>query len=85
MKKLADKVDKCQRDVLTTREKYEASLNDITSYNAKYMEDMTDVRATKCVYKQSNANWRQIYLRFYMLLFSIHMSSTFWCNPPIII
>ena len=30
-----------------TKDKYEAALNDINSYNAKYMEDMTEVRHSK--------------------------------------
>ena len=43
MKKLQEKAEKCRRDVEATREKYETALNEINSYNAKYMEDMTEV------------------------------------------
>ena len=43
MKKLQDKAEKCRRDVEVSKDKYEAALNDINSYNAKYMEDMTEV------------------------------------------
>ena len=43
MKKLQDKSEKCRRDVENTRERYESALNDLNAYNAKYMEDMTEV------------------------------------------
>ena len=41
--KLQDKLRKLQADVESTKEKYEAALNDLNSYNAKYIEDMTEV------------------------------------------
>ena len=44
LKKLQEKAEKCRRDVEVSKDKYEAALNDINSYNAKYMEDMTEVR-----------------------------------------
>ncbi|KAJ8299275.1 hypothetical protein KUTeg_023335 [Tegillarca granosa] len=47
MKKIQEKLRKCQTDVEATREKYEASLNDLNSYNAKYIEDMNEV-FSKC-------------------------------------
>ena len=43
LKKLQDKVEKNRKEVETTRGKYEAALSDLNGYNAKYMEDMTDV------------------------------------------
>ncbi len=43
MKKLQDKVEKCKTDVETTKGRFEAALNDINSYNAKYMEEMAEV------------------------------------------
>ena len=43
LKKLQDKLRKCQNDVEATREKYQACLNDLNGYNAKYMEDMQEV------------------------------------------
>ena len=43
LKKLQEKAEKCRRDVEVSKDKYEAALNDINSYNAKYMEDMTEV------------------------------------------
>ena len=43
VKKLQDKVDKCRKEVDATRERYEQSLSELNSYNAKYIEDMTDV------------------------------------------
>ncbi|XP_055996251.1 protein kinase C and casein kinase substrate in neurons protein 1-like isoform X2 [Ostrea edulis] len=43
LKKIQEKLRKCQLDVESTRDKYEASLNDLNSYNAKYIEDMNEV------------------------------------------
>lgn len=43
LKKIQEKLKKCQADVDATRDKYEASLNDLNSYNAKYIEDMNEV------------------------------------------
>ncbi|XP_046585138.1 protein kinase C and casein kinase substrate in neurons protein 1-like isoform X2 [Haliotis rubra] len=43
LKKLQEKLRKLQEEVNVTRDKYQASLNDLNSYNAKYMEDMTEV------------------------------------------
>ncbi|XP_062598142.1 protein kinase C and casein kinase substrate in neurons protein 1-like isoform X6 [Saccostrea cucullata] len=43
LKKIQEKLRKCQQDVEATRDKYEASLNDLNSYNAKYIEDMNEV------------------------------------------
>ena len=43
LKKIQEKADKCRRDVETAKDKYEATLNDLNAYNAKYMEDMTEV------------------------------------------
>ncbi|CAL1538277.1 unnamed protein product [Lymnaea stagnalis] len=43
LKKLQDKLRKCQQEVESTREKYNAAVSDLNSYNAKYMEDMTEV------------------------------------------
>jgi len=36
-------VEKCHKDVETTRERYQQSLTELNSYNAKYIEDMTEV------------------------------------------
>ncbi|BFZ15746.1 hypothetical protein BsWGS_18785 [Bradybaena similaris] len=43
LKKLQDKLRKCQQEVESTKDKYTAALNDINSYNSKYIEDMTEV------------------------------------------
>ncbi|XP_064634663.1 protein kinase C and casein kinase substrate in neurons protein 1-like isoform X2 [Lineus longissimus] len=43
VKKLSDKVDKCEREVEITKDKYNAALADLNSYNAKYIEEMKDV------------------------------------------
>ncbi|KAK7098885.1 protein kinase C and casein kinase substrate in neurons protein 1-like isoform X2 [Littorina saxatilis] len=47
LKKLQEKLRKCQQEVDATREKYQACLNDLNGYNAKYIEDMTEVYS-KC-------------------------------------
>ncbi len=43
MKKLQDRVQKTKDAVVKTRENYEMCLQDLNNYNAKYMEDMTEV------------------------------------------
>lgn len=43
MKKLTEKVERCKRDVESTRSVYMTSLNELNSYNSKYMEDMNEV------------------------------------------
>lgn len=43
LKKLQDRVLKAKDQVSKTRESYESCLLDLNNYNAKYMEDMTDV------------------------------------------
>jgi len=43
VRKLQDKVQKCQDAVKKSKEQYELALLDITNYNSRYQEDMTDV------------------------------------------
>lgn len=43
LKKLQEKLKKCQADVEATHDKYNACLNDLNGYNAKYIEDMNEV------------------------------------------
>lgn len=43
LKKLQDRVSKTKDQVGKTREIYQGCLLDLNNYNAKYMEDMTDV------------------------------------------
>jgi len=43
LKKLQEKLKKCQSDVESTQEKYNACLTDLNGYNSKYIEDMTEV------------------------------------------
>lgn len=43
MRKLQDRVQKTKDQVQKSRENYEVAINDINAYNAKYMEDMTEV------------------------------------------
>jgi len=45
VKKLTEKVERCRRDVESTRSIYTTSLTELNSYNAKYMEDMNEVFA----------------------------------------
>ncbi|XP_781490.3 protein kinase C and casein kinase substrate in neurons protein 1 isoform X3 [Strongylocentrotus purpuratus] len=40
VKKLHDKVEKCRQESMKTKDKYEKALDDITTYNPRYMEDM---------------------------------------------
>merc|ERR1712130_1053048 len=40
---MGDKVSKCQEAVKKSKENYELALLDITNYNSRYQEDMTDV------------------------------------------
>ncbi|XP_072047590.1 protein kinase C and casein kinase substrate in neurons protein 2-like isoform X2 [Amphiura filiformis] len=41
VKKIQDKVAKCQLEVEKTKEKYEHSLEELTAHNPRYMEDMS--------------------------------------------
>jgi len=43
MRKLRDRVSKSKDQVSRCRDNYENALHDLNNYNAKYMEDMTDV------------------------------------------
>lgn len=43
MKKIQDRVQRAKEDVQKTKEKYELALQELNSYNPKYMEDMTVV------------------------------------------
>ncbi|XP_037277108.1 protein kinase C and casein kinase substrate in neurons protein Synd isoform X6 [Rhipicephalus microplus] len=66
VKKLQDRVAKCKEEVQRTRERYEAALQEINDYNAKYMEDMTVV-FDKC------QEFEQRRLKFFKeMLFAIH-------------
>ena len=48
---MQDKIDKCRKDVDSTREKYKAALNELNSYNRKYTEDMMEVSQTDMLKK----------------------------------
>ena len=68
LKKLADKADKCRKDVGATKEKYESMLGDLNNQNAKYMEDMEEV------FKRSQ-DMEEKRLKFFKeMLFGIHHS-----------
>jgi len=43
VRKLQDKVNKCQEQVKKCKDNYELALLDITNYNSRYQEDMTEV------------------------------------------
>ncbi|KAK3103052.1 hypothetical protein FSP39_016086 [Pinctada imbricata] len=75
LKKIQEKLRKCQQDVEATRQKYEASLNDLNSYNAKYMEDMHEV-FSKC------QDFEKRRLQFFRsTLFDFHQCVDLSCNP----
>ncbi|XP_063960904.1 protein kinase C and casein kinase substrate in neurons protein 2-like isoform X2 [Lytechinus pictus] len=40
VKKLHDKVEKCRQESMRTKDKYEKALDEVTTYNPRYMEDM---------------------------------------------
>lgn len=42
-KKLQDRVQRCKEEVQKTKERYEGALQELNNYNARYMEDMTQV------------------------------------------
>jgi len=66
VRKLQDKVSKCQEAVKKCKENYELALLDITNYNSRYQEDMTDV-FERCQRKEA-----QRLQTFKDTLFSIH-------------
>lgn len=66
LKKLQDRVQKGKEEVQKSKERYESSLQEINSYNAKYMEDMAQV-FEKCQEMEDRR------LRFFKLtLLAIH-------------
>jgi DNA-binding transcriptional regulator GbsR (MarR family) len=66
VKKMQDRVQKSKEDVQKAKEKYEAALDEINSYNPKYMEDMTVV-FDKCQDMEAQR------LQFFKdIMFSIH-------------
>ncbi|XP_075235224.1 protein kinase C and casein kinase substrate in neurons protein Synd isoform X2 [Lycorma delicatula] len=66
VKKMQDRVQKTKEEVQRGKEKYEVALQELNSYNPKYMEDMTVV-FTKC--QEMEAQRLQF---FKEVLFSIH-------------
>lgn len=43
LKKFHERVEKCRKDVEVSKVKYEQALLELNAYNAKYVEDMTEV------------------------------------------
>lgn len=66
VRKLQDKVNKSQEAVKKSKENYELALLDITNYNSRYQEDMTDV-FERCQRKEA-----QRLQTFKDTLFTIH-------------
>lgn len=65
-KKLQDRVQKSKEEVQRTKERYEAALLELNGYNARYMEDMTQV-FERCQEMEDRR------LRFFKeMLFAIH-------------
>ena len=54
---MTDRVEKNRKEVEATRGKYDAALSDLNAYNAKYMEDMTEV----CSYMRCNCMYMYRY------------------------
>lgn len=77
VKKLQDRVARCKEEVQRTRERYEAALQEINEYNAKYMEDMTVV-FDKC------QEFEQRRLHFFKeMLFGIHACLNISTDPEL--
>ncbi|RUS76254.1 hypothetical protein EGW08_015997 [Elysia chlorotica] len=66
LKKLQDKLRKCQTEVEGTREKYNAAVNDLNGYNAKYIEDMSEVYSRCQEFEQKRIEF------FKKTLFQLH-------------
>ncbi|KAG0729972.1 Protein kinase C and casein kinase substrate in neurons protein 2 [Chionoecetes opilio] len=66
MKKLTDRVSKAKEEVGRGKEKYEASLREISDYNPKYIEDMTHV------FEKSQESESKRLIFFKDMLFSTH-------------
>ncbi|XP_076450073.1 protein kinase C and casein kinase substrate in neurons protein 1-like [Babylonia areolata] len=43
LRKLQEKLKKCQKEVEASKDRYQACLKNLNAYNAKYVEDMTEV------------------------------------------
>merc|ERR550517_1582502 len=66
VRKLQDKVSKCQDNVKKSKEQYELAVSDINNYNSRYQEDMTDV------FERSQRKEAQRLQTFKDTLFQIH-------------
>lgn len=75
LKKLQDKLKKCQGEVESTQEKYNACLNDLNGYNSKYIEDMTEV------FEKCQAFERQRIDFFKKIMFDIHQCLDLSVDP----
>ena len=75
--KLQDRVIKCREEVQKTREKYESALREISDYNSKYSEDMTEV-FEKC---QEFEEKRLVF--FKEMLFAIHGCLNISADPKL--
>eukprot|EP00092_Neocalanus_flemingeri_P029726 GFUD01032274.1.p1 GENE.GFUD01032274.1~~GFUD01032274.1.p1 ORF type:complete len:434 (+),score=121.81 GFUD01032274.1:728-2029(+) len=75
VRKLQEKVSKAQEGVKKCKENYELALLDISNYNSRYQEDMTDV-FERCQRKEA-----QRLQTFKDTLFSIHKSLNV-CEDP---
>lgn len=66
MKKLTDRVSKAKEEVARGKEKYDASLREISDYNPKYIEDMTHV------FEKAQESESKRLIFFKDMLFSTH-------------
>jgi len=77
VRKLQDKVTKCQDNVKKCKEQYELAVSDITNYNSRYQEDMTDV-FDRCQRKEA-----QRLQTFKDTLFQIHKCLNVSADPEL--
>lgn len=77
VRKLQERVQRAKEEVQKTKEKYEAALQEINSYNPKYMEDMSEV-FEKC---QQMETQRLVF--FKDVLFNIHKGLNISRDPTL--
>ena len=77
VKKLQERVVKCKEEVTRNREKYEAALKELTDYNPKYQDDMTDVFEKCQEFEEKRLNF------FKETLFGIHACLDISSDPAL--
>jgi hypothetical protein len=77
VKKLQERVVKCKEEVARNREKYEASLKELTDYNQKYQDDMTEVFEKCQEFEEKRLNF------FKETMFGIHACLDISSDPAL--